>query len=82
MRVFLRQQLIQLNRADFCLASMNYNRLSNKKKTKKQRGETLSGFNYFNNIMYTLELHVAMMVMVNLIKTSRSDTYWSRGWYT
>lgn len=24
--------------------------------------------------MYTLELHVAMMVMANLIKTSRSDT--------
>lgn len=40
MRVFLRQQLIQLNRADFCLASMNYNRLSNKnKKTKKQNKE-------------------------------------------
>lgn len=39
MRVFLRQQLIQLNRADFCLASMNYNRLSNKKKTKQNKEE-------------------------------------------
>lgn len=61
MRVFLRQQLIPLNRADLCLASINYNRLSKKK--KKQRGETLSGFIYFNNKMYTLELHVAMMVV-------------------
>lgn len=79
MRVFLRQLLIPLNRADFCLSSMNYNRLSKK---KKPRGETLSGFNYFNNKMYTLELHVAMMVMVKLIKTTCSDTYCSRGWYT
>lgn len=63
MRVFLRQQLIPLNRADLCLASMNYNRLSKKKTPKKQRGETLSGFNYFNNKMYTLELHVATMVV-------------------